>query len=328
MKVRNDYVSNSSSSSFILANHEFFDYFKITKDDILNALIEVYGRKDYDSSVKNRKEYRKAHPEYFDKKERKDNNVGPFWVYDMTDKKDRKEAISRWGDLLEGWDANNCHIVATKGRNCVATGGENGYRYQSMIDNIGEIYGIQHWELRNHGVDPKGEEVTHWVRSDKKDPKTGCYGHVEPADKDVVAFADRLRRDLGIMTNLDAIKCKVAKFFIHADDNELTGGEISESGPKDKDYDKETGTWKPGTSKWATESYTYDRVCEVLLDHLIKDRRINLVDPKFLEMMEIDENYLSAHDKEHGEIYDFANGKNFTWKDLKNISLAWNLHEG
>jgi len=327
MKVRNDYVSNSSSSSFILADHEIFHHFNITKYDIMNALVEIYGRERHKNEVQRKREYMAAHPEYFEKKERKDGNVGPFWVYDMTDKKDRKEAISRWGSLLKGWDANNCHFVYEKGKGCIATGGENSIRYQSMIDNIAEIYGMHHWDLREHAVNPK-EEVTRWVSSNKKDPKTGCYGHDEPADPTTVAFADRLRKDLGIMTNLEAIKCKAARFFIHADDNELCGDEISESGAKDKDYNKKTDKWEPGKAKWDTQSYTYDRVCEVLLDHLVKDGRINLTDPKFLEMMKIDEKYLSEWDKKHEQFYDFHNGKSFTWQDLKFNSLAWNLHEG
>ena len=51
MKVRNDYVSNSSSSSFILAEHKMFQFFNITKQDILDALIDSYGKEAYEHAV-------------------------------------------------------------------------------------------------------------------------------------------------------------------------------------------------------------------------------------------------------------------------------------
>ena len=43
MKTRSDFVSNSSSSSFILKDAGFFKYFGITKQDIDDALADLFG---------------------------------------------------------------------------------------------------------------------------------------------------------------------------------------------------------------------------------------------------------------------------------------------
>lgn len=53
MKIRNDYVSNSSSSSFIIGENEIFNNFNITKQDILDALIDAYGVANYEQAVEN-----------------------------------------------------------------------------------------------------------------------------------------------------------------------------------------------------------------------------------------------------------------------------------
>jgi len=331
MKIRSDYVSNSSSSSFVIANCELIDHFNITKQDILDALIDTYGRDDYKRNVKQREKYAKEHPEYH-KKELKYGHFGPFWVYDMEDKADRKEAIDLWGNLLKGWDANNCRKItdedseADKGK--IASGSEYS-TYREIMDKLYDVYGISFWDIREYAVNPiKKNMPTRFVRSDKKDPKTGCYGHYVPVEKEILDFALKLRKDMGIMTNLEVIKSKVAKFFVHADDNELCGEKLSENGNGEEHWDAEKKDYVPGTGKWETKSYTFDRLCEIILEYLEKKGRVNLNDQAFMDMMRIDEKYLSAFDKEHGELWDFTNGKNFTWKDLKHDALTWNLHEG
>ena len=111
------------------------------------------------------------------------------------------------------------------------------------------------------------------------------------------------------MTNLDVLKCDLARFFIHADDNELPC-----CGHKDEHYD--------------SEEYTYDRVCEIIYNYLVKKGKIKPDDPAFMEEMRIDDKYLSAWDKENGNLWDFVNGKNLTYKDLRYSTLTHCMHEG
>ena len=65
-----------------------------------------------------------------------------------------------------------------------------------------------------------------------------------------------------------------------------------------------------------------------MLEWFVKNGKVNLNDQAFMDKMRIDEKYLSEFDKMNGEFWDFTNGKNFTWKDLKHNALTWNLHEG
>lgn len=319
MKVRTDFVSNSSSSSFVLGQHEVYDHFGITKQDILDALIELYGGQSlYNKSANGRRKASHEHPDWYEK-ERKYNNFGPFWVYDLDDEKDRAEAIECWGNLLDGWPATNCHIVHNKDSEDdghVRLGRESINNFNSVLHGVAELYDVSEWSLRDAVRDPSAEQPQRFVRSDKPDPETKMYGHYEHLDKDILDFLRKAYYDAGIMTNLDVIKSEVARFFIHADDNELVGGEVNEDQEKD------------GKQIWESEFCSYDRICEIIYKNLVKKGRIRPDDPEFLKVMEIDPKFLSKQEKIDGEIYDFCNGKNMTWKDIRHDSLTWNLHEG
>ncbi len=71
--IRNDFVSNSSSSSFIIGESFFTKHFKITAQDFKDALkalgIEHFGH----------------------------------WMCDPKNKKEAKKFFDKWDDLLQGW---------------------------------------------------------------------------------------------------------------------------------------------------------------------------------------------------------------------------------
>lgn len=83
MKIRSDFVSNSSSSSFIISKTEVFKYFKISKDTIFEALDDLWLE---------------------DKIDRNSTEYYPYDVYEMP--MDRAKAIRAHGLLLQGWNQN------------------------------------------------------------------------------------------------------------------------------------------------------------------------------------------------------------------------------
>ena len=305
MKIRTDFVSNSSSSSSIIGYSEIFAYFHITKHDILDALIDAYGVEAYGKDVEHFRQSCDNHPDFY-AKNIKYNDYGPIYVYDLSDENDRNHAIDMWGELLSDWTSTNTHF-GEDGK--VHLGADNVRRFENIVENIAKIHGAYEWSIMSYILGETTEVPKKFIRSDEKDPETGNYGHYEPLDQNLIETIRDLKEKVGYMTNLDVLKCDLARFFIHADDNKLPC-----HGHKDEHYHSEEGT--------------YDRVCEIIYNYLVKKGKINPDDPAFMEQMRIDDKYLSAWDKENGCLWDFVNGRNLTYKDLRYSTLTQCMHEG
>lgn len=304
MKIRNDYVSNSSSSSFIIGENEIFNNFNITKQDILDALIDAYGVANYEQAVEKCKKTCDEHSDYY-AKNIKYKDYGPIYIYDLADENERNQAIDMWGNLLDDWTSTNTHF----GKDDQVYLGADGVRkFEDIVANIAELYGTSGWDIMEYIRGQTNDLPKKFIRSEEKDPTTGMYGHYEPLDAHVIETIKDMKDKVGYMTNLDVLKCDLARFFVHADDNEL---------PCYVD-----------DNEYSSESYTYDRVCEIIYNYLVKKGKIKPDDPSFMEQMRIDDEHLLPWDKENGYLWDFANGKNLTYKDLRYATLTQCMHEG
>lgn len=305
MKIRNDYVSNSSSSSFIIGENEIFNNFNITKQDILDALIDAYGVDNYEKSVEKCKKSCDEHSDYY-AKNIKYKDYGPIYIYDLSDEDELNQAIDMWGNLLDDWTSTNTHF-GKDGKVYLSADGVR--KFENIVGDMAELYGTSGWDIMEYIRGQTNDLPKKFIRSNEKDPTTGMYGHYEPLDAHVIETIKDMKNKVGYMTNLDVLKCDLARFFVHADDNELPCcGDDNE--------------------KYESDTYTYDRVCEIIYNYLVKKGKIKPDDPSFMEQMRIDDEHLSSWDMKNGYLWDFVNGKNLTYKDLRYATLTQCMHEG
>ena len=247
MKTRNGYVSNSSSSSFILAKDPAFD--GITRDDLFEAIKSVYP--SYDERVESS---RKMCEEY--DFEYTEETLPPFAVYDVSDKAGHDKAVETWGELLDDWVSDLC--IRSKDGTCVMNE-DKAFKAMDKWDDFTERLKDKKdpdgWRLSISGYDTLGSVMSESFKNEgmyRYTPDGKC--EFAPIPEKTLKSIERKWKSLGLLSNRELLDMPEARFLVHFGENDIHG----------------TAGMNEDDRKYGTDSYTYERFVEILVEALKK----------------------------------------------------------
>lgn len=244
MKTRNGYVSNSSSSSFILGKCD--DLSGITANDMEEAVKSVYPT--YDQRVQ---DAIKAAKEYgWDE----DGNMAPFSVYDVSDKDGHDAAVKDYGRLLSEWIS---HVVVKKDGKFVVDedlawdAQAKWERYTERLSNRerkdGYSVSISRWSTLPDVLEENDRDGALYKYENGK-----CV--FKPIPKRTLDAIETKWNSLGLVTNRDLLDAPESRFLFHFDENDIYGV----TGMTDK------------SDQYTSEEYSMERFVEILVNALKK----------------------------------------------------------
>ena len=327
MKIRSDFVSNSSSSSFILKDIGFFKYFGISKKDINDALVELYGGKKYcdkllkdeiaktELHLKNLKQRNNVKDDwelkYYTKrlKSLKKNGLDRWCIYDMTNAKERKECYKEWDEHFSSWTAPN-EDKYSKWEKLLDI-----LRWYCDFDNINEVANGEEKELITSSYDRKSDKYVHT-------PFPGG-----------AAMIKHIKRKLGVKTMKEVLHDKQCTLMIHFDENEINNikGMNEESAIDVRDWWKDEDKRNAKHSKWESEFYTSKRFFEILIKYFVDKGKIDLSDPTLMEHWLVPNDHWWKNEPNNKDRKYFTKTDDAaSWEDVYDDMLNVNaiMHEG
>ena len=238
MKVRRDFISNSSSSSFIIACYEnsFVDRHGLSKEDFREAFIDLLGGKEPYASV--------------------------FSIYDKDIKEDLEYINSDATDYLKDWKSMRMMYDNNK-KEYVLSRGDNVVNFDEIYEKLRDIYGLPYsYDI----INDNSNKCSKYVKSLKKYVYRPIPLHVKKLVRELYEY-------YGILTNKDVLNAEFSRFLVHFGENDVWSLRGSDEPGKNEDkwdnphseYEKEFND-KVDKSLWESDSQTIERVVEILFN--------------------------------------------------------------